>query len=107
MFIAYVTGNFYPEEPQPQELYIPLNATTLEDAKNELFSHFSLIPGCQGYYRESDVKKATLYEVASTLDVDIDAQREAKALAEAEMLAEQEHRREMEQLNRSRKKHKR
>lgn len=109
MFIAFITGpSSDSPENLPSEMVLDLRSNTLEDAKNELYAMFGLIPGQQGYYRPNELGKATICEVVSTLtENDISTQREEASRLEAEAYAEAEARREMEQFERSKKKHRR
>lgn len=110
MFIAFVTGP-PPDshENLPSEMVLDLRSNTLEDAKNELYAMFGLMPGQQGYYRPNELGRARLCEIANDVTLtesDISVQREEAARLEAEAYAEAEARREMEQFERSKKKQK-
>lgn len=107
MFIAIVTGPF-DESIQPTETILDLRSTTMEDARNELYALYGLIPGQQGYYDQKELGTAKIFEVTNTLQIsekDISSQVEESARLEAAAYAEAESAREMEQFNRSKKRH--
>lgn len=110
MFIAFVTGPYIDESTAPTEMVLDLRASTMEDAKNELYSLFGLVPGQIGYYQPEELAKARICEISSEDSLsenDVEYRKEDVARLEAEAYAEAESKREMEQFERSKKKHRR
>lgn len=100
MFIAHVFGPLNEAGEPSSEMLFDLKSPSLEEAKNELFSYFSLVPGYTGYYAASDLGSAKIMEVVRSEQLDVEAQKMSVAVKEAQMLAEQE-----EELERARFEH--
>jgi hypothetical protein len=98
MYVAHVIGPNVSEH-NSDETILHLRANSFEDAKNELFSYFGLIPGVEGYYPSSALASARIYQIADSQDVDIETQRETKAMYEAALIAEQEEQAEMARMS--------